>query len=231
MIQIESVHGFLSYISNHYFTAERGRWIFRGHSKTDYKLVPSIGRGVHTSSSRQKYEKSLFEIFCREAMGYLSSVPSKDWDWLSLAQHHGLPTRLLDWTYNPLAALYFAVESSLEFDGAVFALHAPKKASSAVLQGSPFSIEKPQKFFPNIVTARIRAQEGVFVVCSDLETPLDEKLRDDWSLEKFEVKAGKKESLRYELFRIGIHASSLFPDIDGLTARLRWQHAVSPLDP
>jgi hypothetical protein len=40
------------------------------------------------------------------------------------------------------------------------------------------------------------------------------------------VPAKAKEAIRYSLFRVGIHASSLFPDIDGLAARLKWQHAV-----
>jgi hypothetical protein len=209
-----------------YFTASRGQWVFRGHSNKEYRLVPSVGRTPHTSVNRRKYEESLFNIFRREAQGYLTVLPTTEWEWLSFAQHHGLPTRLLDWTYNPLAALYFAVEANEHLDGEVFALRARTQAPADVRAGSPFEISKPVKYFPAIVSPRIRAQEGLFVACSDLECPLDETLREDWDLDRMVVPAKAKQTIRYALFRLGTHASSLFPDVDGLAARLLWQHAA-----
>ena len=227
MAEITSTHDFLENKAGRYFAEPRGRWVFRGHSDVRYKLIPSVGRTKSASVTRTKYESSLFDIFCREARGYMSSFPTDEWEWLSLAQHHGLPTRLLDWTYNPLAALYFAVEANEREDGEIFALRAVAKSSERVRNSSPFAIKLPVKFYPNIVTPRIRAQEGLFVVCSNLEAPLDESLREGWAIERFLIPAVRKERLRYELFRLGVHASSLFPDIEGLAARLRWQHAVS----
>ena len=196
-MEIESIQNFLSYAYGKYFSKERGRWVFRGHSDTRYQLIPSVGRGKHTSEDRPKHEKSLFDIFCREAQIQLAVLPTNDWEWLSLAQHHGLPTRLLDWSYNPLVAIYFSVESGSSVDGELFALHAPRQATLAVRAASPFSIEKPEKLFSNIVSPRIRAQEGLFVVCSELETPLDERLREDWSLERHRIPAEKNQSPRF----------------------------------
>jgi hypothetical protein len=228
---IDTVHQFLIHASDNYFKEPRGRWVFRGHPDIKYELIPSVGRGNHTSKSREKHEASLFDIFCREARAYLDSFPTDVWERLALAQHYGLPTRLLDWTTNPLTALYFAVEANPDADGELFALHAIAKAPETVLNSSPFFVKRPMKFYPNIITPRIRSQEALFVVCSDIENPLDQNLRSDWKIERLRIPKEKKDGLRYELFRIGIHKSFLFPDLAGLAERLKWQHTVSPLKP
>lgn len=226
-VDVRSVSEFLEKVSRKHFQEERGQWVFRGQSNSAYGLVPSVARGPHTSRSRESHERSLFSIFCREALGYLADPPSDLWDWLSLAQHHQLPTRLLDWSQNPLVALYFAVADESN-DGCVFALNAPKKIRAAVRAGSPFAVTKPEKFYPNILSPRIRAQEGLFVICASLDKPLETALRPDWSIERILVPRASKERLRYQLFRLGVHESSMFPDVDGLARRLRWQHGVRP---
>ena len=226
VVEIDSLKTLLGYASSHYFTESRGHWVFRGHSNVSYKIIPSVGRGSHPSRSREKYERSLFDVFQREAMGLLATRPTDEWEWLSLAQHHGLPTRLLDWTHNLLVALFFAVETNPEADGELFALRAITKASHPVRGSSPFEITLPAKYYPNIVTQRIRAQEGLFIAFADVEKPLDCELREDWKLDRIRIPKHRKVELRYELFRVGVHHSSLFPDIDGLAARVRWQHTV-----
>ena len=212
-------------ISLDWVERSHGRWVFRGHSDREYSLIPSVGRTCHTSKTRKIYEKSLLDIFCREARGYVDLLPS-DWEWLALARHHGLPTRLLDWSRNPLVALYFAVEKHDSCDGKLLALHAPKKASEEILSKSPFKIERPYKYLPDTLTPRIRAQEGLFVACSEIETPLGKCLPSEWELKEATIPYSKKEEMKYLLFRLGFHASSLFPDLDGLGERLKWQHAI-----
>jgi FRG domain len=229
METIATVRDLKSPAFTRYFTEPRGRWVFRGHSNATYHLIPSVGRATLPKMSRERYEKDLLKIFCREATGYADVSPANPWEWLSLAQHHGLPTRLLDWTYNPLAALYFAVSAEGKSDGKLFALHAPRSASDQDLATHPFQINTQIKVFPNIISPRIRAQEGLFVACPKVEVPLDKNLRADWKLETYVIPSSAKKDLRYELFRLGVHESSLFPDLDGLGARLKWQVEVSPL--
>jgi len=226
---VSTVPGFLALTSERYFTSSRGQWVFRGHSDQAYQLKPSVGRGGHTSRTDEKYESSLFTVFQREAVTHLSPSPTSEWEWLAVAQHHGLPTRLLDWSHSPLVALYFAVASHDTKQGEVIALNAPTKAAERVIDGSPFQISRPAKYYPNLVSPRIRAQEGLFIACSKPTSSLDEALRPDWKIERYSVPAEAKQRLRYELYRLGVHQSALFPDIDGLAARIKWQHSVNPL--
>lgn len=219
------------------FSADRGDWVFRGHSKREYELKPSVGRASHTSKTRAKFENSVFDMFCRDARMYADPLPSSDWEWLALAQHHQLPTRLLDWTDNPLVALYFSVLAHSSHDGMFYALYAPCKAGKKELRKSPFTINRPMKYRPDIVTPRLRAQEGLFVVCSDIEESLVDsvakgkalcvKKAKRWKISERVVPKDLKKEIRYLLFRLGVHHSTLFPDLDGLTQRLAWQHSIS----
>lgn len=227
--EIRSVGDLLDLARKNFFTEPRGRWIFRGNANKYFDLKPSVGRDLHSSKSRARYESSLFDIFCREARGFLdhicAHIPSSKWEWLSLAQHHGLPTRLLDWTYNPLVALYFATSAYEGLDGAFYGL---KSTARQPKETSPFEIANPVKYRPITITPRIRAQEGLFVACADVEAPLDQRLRNGWKMESYVIPSDNKPTILYDLFRLGIHASSLFPDVDGLAARLRWQHLIHP---
>lgn len=231
-MQIDNISELLKITSDSYFKKSRGQWVFRGHSDASYKLIPSVGRDGHTSKTTEKYEKSLFQRFKREAGLYLDPLPLNDWEWLSVAQHHGMPTRLLDWSQNPLVALYFAVQAraeSDEGDGELVALNVPKQAPESATSSSPFDLRIAMKCYLKTVSPRIRAQEGLFVICPDPEKPLEENLRENWRIEKILVPAASKVRLRYELYRLGVHKSALFPDLDGLAARIKWEHTVLPL--
>ncbi|MBL7147113.1 MAG: FRG domain-containing protein, partial [Phycisphaerae bacterium] len=101
------------------------RVIFRGQTtEKDWPLVPSVGRDMERSQVLLR-EKEILEEFERESIPYIDIVPDNDWQWLALAQHNRLPTRLLDWSKNPLVALWFAVKDTAidNQPGVVWAFH------------------------------------------------------------------------------------------------------------
>jgi hypothetical protein len=87
-----------------------GTYVFRGVSRADWTLLPSIARGRWDPNlNYSEYdEKEIFELFKARARRCVSVLPANNWEWLALGQHHLLPTRLLDWSESPLVAAFFA---------------------------------------------------------------------------------------------------------------------------
>jgi hypothetical protein len=172
----------------------------------------------------------MLEDFLRELPSFLPVIPTSPWDTLSIAQHHGLPTRLLDWTKNPLAALWFAVRETDQgpHEPTVWAFAPPDDYVIRNVEGapSPFEGERTLAFEPRHVTARIRAQEGVFTVHkylhdrSDGFVALERNKTYTAFLRKVQIDPSSIQSIRLELRRCGVHGSSLFPDLDGLARRI-----------
>lgn len=107
-------------------------------------------------------EKKMLRLFKNYATPFLPRHDLSHWELLAIAQHHGLPTRLLDWSRNPLVAAYFAVERELDDDSAIYVLKGKKFIN---IEGQdPFRIKAVSKFIPSHITPRITAQSGLFTV-------------------------------------------------------------------
>lgn len=216
----------------------RSRPWFRGQVDKGWSLVPSGLR----NASWIKHEGDMLKRFRQEVAGRASVQPAHDWDWVCLAQHHRLPTRLLDWTTNPLIGLYFAVERDDghdgKADGRLFALDPYELnrisfgSDNVLLLGADqdlndYLLASPsqQKRGPVAVVAqqtfgRLIAQSGVFTLSHHLDAqPLADALGP--ALSSWRVPLEKKERIRNELEALNIHSASVYLELDSFATRIR----------
>ncbi|HEY0020468.1 MAG TPA: FRG domain-containing protein [Longimicrobium sp.] len=191
-------------------------WWFRGHSSSEWELKPKAGREPYSASNDERF----FEAWKRRAIEHVNTPLSSDWDWLALAQHHGLATRLLDWSYNPLVATYFAVEPDQECDAVVYAYYNAHTTDPS--KTKPFNTKGVVRFRPRGIAQRITRQGGLFTVHGPPSAALDEHLGKDHQLEKIIIRAEYRRELLFELSHYGLNRETLFPDLDGLSAHANW---------
>lgn len=199
------------------FNSLEGTEFYRGVADSNFKLIPSIGRYAFDSAERRlQVEKDLLNEFKRKAPMYTQALPHNDLEWLYMAQHHGLPTRLMDWSFNPLVALHFAVENERETDAAVYCAY-----PSSGFVPSPHA-EHPQGIFnserqayhlvPTRNHVRFQNQDGLFTLHPD---PSQNNIKN--IVTKVIIPKSAKEAIRWKLRKIGITKSFLFGNLDGLS--------------
>lgn len=224
----------------------RSQFVFRGLSDKDYRLETTL---VRLGGNFRKLESHLLRNFRKYAH---RDVVEQDsiWYWLSVAKHHGLPTRLLDWTYSPFIAMHFATAdiSKFDLDGVIWVVnylnahdHLPKTLSGLDMRMYAFDVEMLSNllgslqeldsissteftifFEPPSIDDRIVNQFALFSVMSNPAALLDDWLKEhEVSYKKIIIPAELKWEIRDKLDQANITERVLFPGLDGLSTWLR----------
>lgn len=216
----------LDYIERVSLKSDR-RWIFRGQQDESWELKAGIARQdkVGRRGYRPEDEQDIFKEFKAEALRFYAEIET-DMELLALAQHHGLPTRLLDWSRNPLVAAWFACENDTSTANA--AVHMIRTELTEIELDANF--DPFNKYLNDIVlirvpprTSRITAQQGVFSVhCDPTQAWTYQKGRHRGiaDYESFVIPAVDKPFFRAMLSVFGLDHARLMGGLDGVGSTL-----------
>jgi hypothetical protein len=220
-------------------------WAFRGEVSATWPLMTSLARRLMAYCPDHGLwplrEMRALRIFRRKAHNYLQDEYQlkDDLRSLSLMQHHGAPTRLLDFSKSPYVAAFFALEHASS-DAAVYALNTPMLWSAAprALPALTRDVIDPRVdghferyFLPNTnpviwvgepaeMDRRLVAQSGLFVIPGRIDLPLEELL-DSYDLRtelltKYVLSIDMRREAMEALYRMNVTYANLFPDLEGL---------------
>ena len=239
VIRLQSWEEYLSIISDSPYQ----NWAFRGQRDASAPLFSALSRYLMTFRIDQRawreQEERILRVFKRKAIHFLDHVPDRDDDfqWLALMQDHGAPTRLLDFSWSPYVAAFFALHNTAE-EGVIWACNPVE-----IEKEREVDLEEPGSFRkhflsnknsfawlgePHAMNRRLIAQSGTFLVPGILHEAIEEILMNypnpKDTLIKFILPANKiREKGMRELYRMNITQATLFPDLDGLARSLAYE--------
>lgn len=219
-------------------------WVFRGLGDVEFSLTPTVGR---TKGYGLVHERTILELFRKRIPEFGIDTTLNELDLLAIAQHHGVPTRLLDWTSNPLVAAFFAVTAhpgtqklrKITASGRA----SPKEINASPVRETvsarivalrvrahmllkpnddPFAIKNVQAVWPRAVASRITSQSGMFTVHPQPNVPWADPLSDEKNI--FDIPGDMRNFFQKRLFYLGVHYHMIMGGLDGVGARLSWQY-------
>jgi FRG domain len=213
-------------------------YLFRGQGDAAWHVVPNLYRltpNIHASSIAENYdllEAQLIDRFFQEGLPYLPAISRSYSNDRALAQHFGAPTRLLDWSEDPLVAAFFAVEKwDLHTDAAIFMILPEARFKPEDVKS--FNSLQSIAFRPPAIDRRIPAQRSVFTFHPHEPKdqpfiPLDQRPNIGGQVSnpgnlvrgfaKIVIPQPLKRTLFDRLSQIGIDRRNLFPGLDGVGA-------------
>lgn len=231
---------FLDWTNRH----SNSRWVFRGLGDAQFPLMPAVGRRANYNVV---HERAIFELFRQRIPEFGLASGLESLDLLAIAQHHGVPTRLLDWTSNPLVAAFFAATaapaaqslraltpSGRVLTKAVDAMPAHSAVTARIvalrvptsmhisLDTDPFALTEVKAVWPRAVASRITMQSGMFTVHSEPDQPWVEPMRSPANI--FDIPGEMRGFFQKRLFYLGVHSHMIMGGLDGVGARLKWQY-------
>lgn len=221
MATISSIIDLLSYVEN-----LGSEVMYRGQSNVDWPLLPSLVRYSHHIQAGYDcigdIEAHLIEKFIQFSIPH-NDIRSKPLiEQLVHCQHYGLPTRLLDWSSNPLKALFFAVTDSVQEDkDGVVHVFEPNGWFEGTKNLSEIKSLSP--FFPELLNERIASQDACFIafplpgVAFSVQPLTTENYPEDTNLLfSLVIPANRKMQFRRELATLGVTHRTIYPGLDGV---------------
>ncbi|WP_420210184.1 FRG domain-containing protein [Burkholderia aenigmatica] len=197
-------------------------YVFRGQAQASWELLPKAGRPEFYLPDDRDLGR--FNAWGRKAVAY-TSLSSSYLEQLALAQHHGLATRLLDWSMNPLVACYFACSDHDGKDGAVWMYEMGDVVmTDEIVQAALKEQRGVFGYLPKAAFPRVINQKGLFTVHCDashqIEVTQSRFGSEFTNLMQLYIPATLKAEILDFLADYGVDRSYLFPDLDGLSAHV-----------